>query len=106
MGGLYKDADMGRIPRKPIVRRILIAPVRHGQAALLAACGPNGEWLFAGRAMTCTSDEEEALGTADNAPWLLALMLRKSGARYRGRPELGRRGSGWKPAHRAKSGVQ
>lgn len=33
--------------------------------------------------MTAFSDEDEVeLGTADNAPWLLADTLRKSGARY------------------------
>ena len=52
--------------------------------------GPNGEWLFAGRAMTSFSDEEEVeLGTADNAPWLLADTLRKSGARYEKGPNWG-----------------
>jgi putative intracellular protease/amidase len=80
---LYKDADMGRILTEADRAGILIAPVCHGQAALLAAREPNGEWLFKGRKMTSFSDEEEVeLGTADNAPWLLADTLRKTGARY------------------------
>ncbi len=68
----------------------LIAPICHGQAALLAARNEAGGWLFSGRAMTAFSDEEEAeLGTADNAPWLLADTLRKSGARYEKGPNWG-----------------
>ena len=59
-------------------------------AALLAARGPSGEWLFANRAMTSFSDEDEVeLGTADNAPWLLADTLRKAGARYEKGPNWG-----------------
>jgi putative intracellular protease/amidase len=80
---LYKDSDMGRILVEADRRGKIIAPVCHGQAALLAAKDEKGEWLFAGRRLTSFSDEEEAeLGTADNAPWLLAETLRKSGARY------------------------
>jgi len=74
---------MGRILTEADRAGILIAPVCHGQAALLAAREPNGDWLFKGRAMTSFSDEEEVeLGTADNAPWLLADTLRKNSARY------------------------
>ena len=80
---LYKDKDMGRILIEADQAGILIAPVCHGQAALLAARDTDGNWPFAGRAMTSFSDEEEVeLGTADNAPWLLADTLRKAGARY------------------------
>ena len=87
---LYKDADMGRILVEADRAGILIAPVCHGQAALLAARDSNGQWLFSGRAMTSFSDEEEVeLGTADNAPWLLADTLRKSGARYEKGPNWG-----------------
>lgn len=87
---LYKDPDMGRILIEADRAGIVIAPVCHGQAALLAARDPQGEWVFAGRAMTSFSDEEEVeLGTADNAPWLLADTLRKSGARYEKGPNWG-----------------
>ena len=87
---LYKDADMGRILLEADRAGILIAPVCHGQAALLATRGDDGSWPFAGRAMTSFSDEEEGeLGTADNAPWLLADTLRKSGARYEKGPNWG-----------------
>ena len=80
---LYKDPDMGRVLIEADRAGILIAPVCHGQAALLATRGQDGTWPFAGRAMTSFSDEEEVeLGTADNAPWLLAQTLREAGARY------------------------
>jgi putative intracellular protease/amidase len=88
---LYKDPDMGRILVDAERERKIIAPVCHGQAALLAATDGHGTWLFAGRKMTAFSDEEEVeLGTADNAPWLLAEALRNSGARYE-------KGKSWAP---------
>ena len=80
---LYKDPDMGRVLVEAEREDKIIAPVCHGQAALLSAKGPDGKWLFTGRKMTAFSDEEEIeLGTADKAPWLLADTLRKSGAQY------------------------
>ena len=80
---LYRDPDMGRILVEAQRANKIIAPVCHGQAGLLAAKDDQGKWLFAGRKMTAFSDEEEVeLGTADNAPWLLADTLRKSGALY------------------------
>lgn len=88
---LFKDLDMGRILVEAQRAQKIIAPVCHGQAALLAAKDEQGKWLFAGRKMTAFSDEEEVeLGTADNAPWLLADTLRKSGARYE-------KGKNWAP---------
>jgi putative intracellular protease/amidase len=87
---LYKDADMGRVLVEAQGAGTIIAPVCHGQAALLAAKDANGAWLFKGRRMTSFSDEEEVeLGTADNAPWLLADTLRKSGAAYEKGPHWG-----------------
>jgi putative intracellular protease/amidase len=87
---LYKDPDMGRVLVEAERSGKIIAPVCHGQAALLAAKDENGKWAFAGRKMTAFSDEEEVeLGTADNAPWLLADTLRKQGARYEKGPNWG-----------------
>ncbi|RAI04354.1 type 1 glutamine amidotransferase domain-containing protein [Acuticoccus sediminis] len=87
---LYKDGDMGRILVEADRAQKIIAPVCHGQAALLAAKDEDGQWLFAGRRMTSFSDEEEVeLGTADNAPWLLADTLRKNGAAYEKGPNWG-----------------
>ena len=80
---LHKDADMGRVLAEAQSASKIVAPVCHGQAALLSATGGDGKWLFAGRRMTAFSDEEEVeFGTADNAPWLLADTLRKRGANY------------------------
>jgi putative intracellular protease/amidase len=80
---LYKDRDMGRVLVKANQEAKIIAAVCHGPAALLAARDDNGQWPFAGRKMTALSDEEEIeFGTAENAPWLLADTLRKSGAAY------------------------
>lgn len=87
---LYKDPDMGRILAEAQRDDRIIAPVCHGQAALLAAPDVDGRWPFAGRRMTAFSDEEEVqLGTADNAPWLLARTLRERGARYEKGPDWG-----------------
>ncbi len=80
---LYKDPDMGRILVEADRESKIIAAVCHGPAALLAAQDEKGEWPFVGRRMTSLSDEEEIeFGTADNAPWLLADTLRKSGANF------------------------
>ena len=87
---LYKDSDMGRVLEEADRAGKIIAPVCHGQAALLAAQDDSGGWLFAGRKITSFSDEEEVeLGTADNAPWLLADTLRKRGAQYEKGPNWG-----------------
>jgi putative intracellular protease/amidase len=78
---LYKDPDMGRVLLEADRGSKVIAAVCHGPAALLAARDQDGRWPFAGRKMTSLTDEEEIeFGTADNAPWLLADTLRKSGA--------------------------
>ena len=48
------------------------------------------DWLFAGRRRTSFSDDEEVeLGTADNAPWLLAETLRCAGVVYEEGPNWG-----------------
>jgi putative intracellular protease/amidase len=87
---LYKDPDMGRILAEADRDGKIIAPVCHGQAALLAAKNESGQWLFRGRRLTSFSDEEEVeLGTADNAPWLLARTLRDMGAKYEKGPNWG-----------------
>lgn len=87
---LYKDSDMGRILAEADRDGKIIAPVCHGQAALLAAKDETGQWLFRGRSLTAFSDEEEVeLGTADNAPWLLAKTLRSMGAKYEKGPNWG-----------------
>jgi Putative intracellular protease/amidase len=87
---LYKDPDMGRVLVDADRTSKIIAAVCHGPAALLAAKDENGRWPFAGRRMTSLSDEEEIeFGTAENAPWLLADTLRKSGATFEQGPNWG-----------------
>ncbi|YBV95255.1 type 1 glutamine amidotransferase domain-containing protein [Phyllobacteriaceae bacterium JZ32] len=87
---LYKDPDMGRVLVQADREKKLIAAVCHGPAALLAARDENGRWPFAGRRMTSLTDEEEIeFGTAENAPWLLADTLRKSGAVFEQGPNWG-----------------
>jgi putative intracellular protease/amidase len=87
---LYKDPDMGRVLVEADREDKVIAAVCHGPAALLATRKENGKWPFAGRRMTSLTDEEEIeFGTADNAPWLLADTLRKSGAVFEQGPNWG-----------------
>ncbi|CAH2402764.1 type 1 glutamine amidotransferase domain-containing protein [Mesorhizobium ventifaucium] len=87
---LYKDPDMGRVLVEADRDEKVIAAVCHGPAALLAARDENGQWPFARRKMTSLTDEEEIeFGTADNAPWLLADTLRKSGAVFQQGPNWG-----------------
>lgn len=84
---LYKDPDMGRVLLEADRASKIIAAVCHGPAALLAARDEAGNWPFAGRQMTSLSDEEEIeFGTAENAPWLLADTLRKSGGAFQQGP--------------------
>ena len=105
---LYKDLDIGRLLVEADRAGKIIAPVCHGQAALLAAKDEAGGWLFSGRAMTAFSDEEEAeLGTADNAP--VAARRHPSPVRcaVREGTELERlRGHRRQPAHRPEPRLQ
>ncbi|MDI3314223.1 MAG: type 1 glutamine amidotransferase domain-containing protein [Mycobacterium sp.] len=60
-----------------------IAAVCHGPAALLPARSPDGTWLFAGRHVTGFANvEEEQVGFADKACWLLQDRLTAQGGRY------------------------
>ncbi|MEV7502715.1 type 1 glutamine amidotransferase domain-containing protein [Streptomyces sp. NPDC093018] len=60
-----------------------VSAVCHGPAAFLPARDAAGGWLFAGRAVTGFSNEEEAaMGFAARAPWLLEDRLGTSGGRY------------------------
>ena len=79
IGALYRD-----VLNDPAT---ILAAVCHGPAAFLSAHQEDGTWLFAGRRLTCFSNEEETLATlAGNAPWLLEDRLRLAGARYESGP--------------------
>jgi putative intracellular protease/amidase len=82
MEDLAHDPDLGRLLIEADRDGKIIAPLCHGPAALLSANLPGGRWLFAGRALTVFTDEEERLNkTADKAPWLVETVLAARGAR-------------------------
>jgi putative intracellular protease/amidase len=59
------------------------AAVCHGPAALLPAVDADGKWLFAGRRVTgFTNTEEQQVGFADRARWLLEDRLTEAGGRF------------------------
>jgi flavin reductase (DIM6/NTAB) family NADH-FMN oxidoreductase RutF/putative intracellular protease/amidase len=58
----------------------LVAAVCHASAALLSADRPDGSWALEGYRVTgFTNAEEEAVGLAAVAPWLLETRLRERG---------------------------
>jgi putative intracellular protease/amidase len=60
-----------------------VAAVCHGPAGLLPAVSEDGSWLFAGYKLTGFSNtEEEQVGYADKADWLLEDRLIARGGRY------------------------
>lgn len=60
-----------------------VAAVCHGPGALLPAKDAAGEWLFSGRRATGFSNvEEDQVGLAGKALWLLEDRLVQSGAKY------------------------
>lgn len=59
-----------------------VAAVCHGPAALLPARDGDG-WIFSGRRITgFTNTEEQQVGFADRAPWLLQDRLEEAGALF------------------------
>lgn len=88
MQDLAVDQDVARVLRAllPDPSKV-VAGLCHGQAAFLPAGDDEGQWLFRGRRLTSFTDEEEELvGLAANAPWLLGDRLRLAGARYESGP--------------------
>jgi putative intracellular protease/amidase len=60
-----------------------VAAVCHGPAALLPAVDQDGKWLFDGRRVTgFTNAEEQQVGLADKAPWLLEDRLKAAGGSF------------------------
>jgi putative intracellular protease/amidase len=56
----------------------------------MSAGGPRGDWLSKGRKVTALTDEEEQqVGLAANAPWLLEERLRGAGAEFSSGPAWG-----------------
>jgi putative intracellular protease/amidase len=61
----------------------LVAAMCHGPAGLLSATRDDGSWLFTGRRLTAfTNEEEQQVGLASRAPWLLETRLRERGALF------------------------
>ncbi|MEW1649050.1 type 1 glutamine amidotransferase domain-containing protein [Streptomyces sp. NPDC091219] len=68
----------------------VVSALCHGQASLLSTGHPDGSWLFKGRKLTSFTDEEEQMvGLAANAPWLLEERLRGAGAEFESGPAWG-----------------
>jgi putative intracellular protease/amidase len=62
---------------------VVIGGLCHGPASFLSA-GTATEWAFKGRRVTAFSNiEEDQVGLASNAPWLLEDRLRAAGADFR-----------------------
>ncbi|MDG5481922.1 MULTISPECIES: type 1 glutamine amidotransferase domain-containing protein [Mycobacteriaceae] len=60
-----------------------VAAVCHGPAALLAARSDDGNWLFSGYQITAFSNvEEDQVGHAESAAWLLEDRLKAEGGLY------------------------
>ncbi|MEV6305220.1 type 1 glutamine amidotransferase domain-containing protein [Actinoplanes sp. NPDC051861] len=87
MQDLAVNPDIARILGRMLPDdRKIVASLCHGPAAFLAA-GDAEKWLFAGRRLTAFTDaEEEQVGLAANAPWLLEKRLRGAGAVYESGP--------------------
>ncbi|MCL6670936.1 MULTISPECIES: type 1 glutamine amidotransferase domain-containing protein [Streptomyces] len=91
MSDLWLDADVGRILTAQLASGKPLAIVCHGPASVLST-RIHGRSPFTGYRMTCfTDEEEEAVGLASRAPWLLETELKdKIGVEFS-------RGEIWKP---------
>ena len=87
MQDLAVDPDIARILGRMLPDPTkIVASLCHGPAAFMAA-GDSEGWLFKGRKLTAFTDvEEEQVGLAANAPWLLEKRLRAAGADYSSGP--------------------
>ncbi|QKZ23941.1 type 1 glutamine amidotransferase domain-containing protein [Streptomyces chartreusis] len=91
MSDLWLDADVGRILTAQLASGKPLAIVCHAPASILAT-RIHGKSPFTGYRMTCfTDEEEEAVGLASRAPWLLETELKeKIGVEFS-------RGEKWQP---------
>ncbi|RKN20995.1 type 1 glutamine amidotransferase domain-containing protein [Micromonospora musae] len=91
MQDLAVDPDIARILEAMLPDESkAVAALCHGLAAFLPAGNEDGSWLFRGRRMTSFTDaEEDQVGLAANAPWLLESRLRAAGAVFDGGPAFG-----------------
>jgi putative intracellular protease/amidase len=90
MEDLWVDADAGRLLTRALASGKPLAIVCHGPAAMLAT-RIHGVSPFKGYRVTCfTNDEEEGVGLASRARWLLEDEVRELGVEFS-------RGEIWKP---------
>jgi putative intracellular protease/amidase len=91
MQDLAVDPDIARILQAMLPDQSkVVASLCHGPAAFMSAGDPGGDWLFKGRKVTAFTDEEEQqVGLAANAPWLLEERLRGAGAEFSSGPAWG-----------------
>lgn len=83
MEDLAVSAPFGGLVRRFTDAGKPVAAVCHGPAALLPARADDGSWLFAGRRVTGFSNvEEQQVGYADRAKWLVEDRLRTEGGDY------------------------
>ncbi|MFI5909668.1 type 1 glutamine amidotransferase domain-containing protein [Dactylosporangium sp. NPDC051541] len=91
MEDLWRDADSGRLLVAALASGRPLAIVCHAPAAMLATRHDGGESPFAGYRVTAyTNDEEEAVGLAARAPWLVENALVELGVKFS-------RGEAWAP---------
>jgi putative intracellular protease/amidase len=83
MQDLATSVRMGAILVEMLDARKVVASVCHASAALLSADRPDGSWALSGYRLTgFTNAEEEAVGLAPLAAWLLEDRLRERGAKF------------------------
>jgi putative intracellular protease/amidase len=81
MTDLATDPALGRLLTAADAGGKVVGALCHGVAGLLSARREDGSFVFAGRAMTAFSDEEERLGgLGENSPYFVEGSLREQGA--------------------------
>jgi putative intracellular protease/amidase len=84
MQDLAVSPRMGAVIVQMLDAGSVVASVCHASAALLSADRTDGSWAFEGYRLTgFTNAEEEAVGLAPKAAWLLEDRLRERGAQFR-----------------------
>ncbi|MET9596021.1 type 1 glutamine amidotransferase domain-containing protein [Streptomyces sp. NPDC006516] len=80
MADLAHDADLGRLLNQANAQGTTVAALCHGVAGLLSATSKDGDFTFAGRALTSFTDEEERQGgLGENTPFFVETQLRDKG---------------------------
>jgi putative intracellular protease/amidase len=83
MEDLAIDVSFGKQLGQFVDQGKIVAAVCHGPAGLLAAKNADGEWLFKGHQLTGFSNvEEDQVGFASRAAWLLEDRLGENGGRF------------------------